>query len=481
VRSTGERGRAPTLQFLGGAGTVTGSKYLVRAAGAEVLVDCGLFQGLRELRDRNWEEPPLDPAALDAVVLTHAHVDHCGYLPRLVAAGFRGPVYATPTTVELARIVLPDCGHLQEEEAEYANRKGFSKHEPALPLYTEADAWDAVGQLVAMPFHERREIAPGITIELGRAGHILGAASVWMQLDGGPRIRVSGDLGRQVHPFLVPPDPPGDVDCLLVESTYGDKEHLEIDPGERLGAVIARTIDRGGHVLIPAFAVDRTEVLLHHLARLSDKGQLPPGVPVYVDSPMALAALGVYRAAIERGDPDVRPELAGGRDRRVDLDNPDYFDVPGLQEVRDVEGSKRLNDPPQPSIVISASGMATGGRVVHHLAHQLPHRENTVVLAGYQAEGTRGRKLLDGVRELKMLGRYVPVRAEIVDMPYFSVHADASELTDWVAAASPAPDAVYVVHGEPAATRALTDRLAGRLGLTAIAPGHHERVRLDRW
>jgi len=461
----------PSLQFLGGAGTVTGSKYLVRSGASRVLVDCGLFQGLRELRVRNWDPLPFDPATIDAVVLTHAHVDHCGYLPRLVAAGYRGPVHATATTAELARIVLPDCAHLQEEEAEYANRKGFSKHDPALPLYTQEDAARAVDLLQPLPFHADREIAPGIGLRLSRAGHILGAASARLTLGAsGSAVGFSGDLGRGNHPFLVAPDPPPPADTLLVESTYGDRRHVDDDPSDRLAEAITRTLARGGSVLVPAFAVDRTEVVLYHLARLFADGRLPRDVPVFVDSPMALAALRVYRDAIARRDPDVRPHATTG----------DLFDVPGLREVHDVDESKALNRPSQPSIVISASGMATGGRVVHHLAHWLPDARNTIVLVGYQAQGTRGRQLLDGARELKMLGRYVRVRADVVSLPQFSVHADSAELLDWVAAATPPPETVYVVHGEPAASRSLADAIAGRLDRTAVVPRLGERVLLDR-
>jgi metallo-beta-lactamase family protein len=363
----------PTLQFLGAAGTVTGSKHLIRFDDASVLVDCGLFQGIREVRERNWSGLPFDPAGLDAVIVTHAHVDHCGYLPRLVASGYHGPIFATPSTGELAQIVLPDCGHLQEEEADYANRKGFSRHDPALPLYTEHDAWEAAARFEAIPFHTDVEVAPGVTVRLSRAGHILGAASARLTLGAsGPTIGFSGGLGRPNHPFLVAPDPPGAVDWLVVESTYGDRRHADDDMLARLGAVIERTIERGGNVLIPAFAVDRTEVILHHLARLSATGRLP-AVPVFVDSPMALGALRVYRQAIERGDPDIRPDMIG-------RGNP--FHLPRLTEVSDVESSKALNNPTAPSIVISASGMASGGRVVHHLAHWLPDTRNTVVLVG---------------------------------------------------------------------------------------------------
>lgn len=459
-----------TLQFAGGVRTVTGSKFLVRSGSSTVLFDCGLFQGLRELRALNWDEPTFDPAALDAVVITHSHVDHCGYLPRLVANGFHGPAYVTPATEELLGIVLPDSGHLQEEEAQYANQRGFTKHVPAEPLYTEDQARASLRRLRPLPFGVEQEVAPGVSVRFARAGHILGSASVTATFEpDGYRLGLSGDLGRAAHPLLVSPDPPGDVDCLLVESTYGNRRHEDAVTAEQFAATIDRTIARGGTVLIPAFAVDRTEVILYHLARLAHDGRLPHRVPIFVDSPMALNALEVYRRALQRGDPDVKVD--GG---------VDPFDVPGLVAVRDVEGSKALNDPRQPSIIISASGMATGGRVVHHLAHLLPDRDNTVVLVGFQAEGTRGRRLLDGEQSLKMLGRYVNVRAEIVNLPAFSVHADADELVDWVASAEREPDTVYAVHGEPAASAALAAEIHRRLDWTAAVPRLGEVVRLTR-
>ncbi len=461
-----------TLQFLGGTGTVTGSKFLVSSGSTRVLVDCGLYQGIRELRERNWQDPPLDPRELDAVVLTHAHIDHCGYLPRLVAAGFDGPVYATRSTADLARIVLPDCGHLNEEEAEYRNRKGFSRHDPALPLYTQDQAWAATCLLKHVDYGVDLEIAPDVTLRLSRAGHILGAASVELRLGpDGPVVAFSGDLGRGSHPLLVQPDPPPAADYLVVESTYGNRRHDDEGSLDKLAETIAVTIGRGGHVLVPAFAVDRTEVLLHHLSTLSRSGRLPDGVPIYVDSPMALSALRVYCEAIARGDADIRPELRG---------STDLFDVLGLHEVRDVEGSKALNSPAQPSIIISAAGMASGGRVVHHLARMLPDSRNTVILVGYQAVGTRGRQLSDGARELKILGRYVRVRSQIVDLAIFSVHADSDELLNWVASAGKPPTAVFIVHGEPDASKSLADEISRSLDWTAVVPRFGERVRLDR-
>ena len=459
-----------TLTFLGAAGTVTGSKYLVTCGPSRVLVDCGVYQGLKDLRERNWADLPVSPASLDAVVLTHAHVDHCGYLPRLTSHGFEGPVFATPRTIQLAGIVLPDSGHLFEEEAAYANRKGYSRHDPALPLFTRDDAVAALRQLCPLDYAVTREIASGISVTLTRAGHILGAASVHLALADNDRgLLASGDLGRDSHPFLIGPDAPADSDHILVESTYGDRRHDDGDPRTELAEVIGDTLDRGGTVFIPAFAVDRTEVIIHHLAVLKAERRIPRDLPVFVDSPMALGALDVYRQAIAESDTDIRADMHGSHP----------FELPNLHEIRDIEGSKALNHPAQPCVVVSAAGMASGGRIVHHLAGALPDHRNTVILVGYQAAGTRGRRLLEGVTELKMFGRYVPVRSRIVELPQFSVHADSRELVDWAKRAPTKPKAAFVVHGEPSASNALAASLRGKLGWTAVVPRLGERVRLD--
>lgn len=469
--------QAPTLQFLGGVGTVTGSKFCVHAGESTVLVDCGLFQGHRELRARNWDDPAISVGSLDAVVITHAHVDHCGYLPRLVKSGFSGPVYVTAPTARLISIVLPDSAHLQEEEATYANRKGYSRHDPALPLYTQEDAYRALELLRPIDLHTPTVIADGVELTMSRSGHILGSASATLRLtDSGTTVCFSGDLGRPSHPFLVAPDPPPEADWILVESTYGDRRHDDEGTLEKLADVITTTIERGGSVLVPAFAVDRTEVILFHLAALMTAGRIDRSIPVFVDSPMAIDALRVYRDEVDHAGPDIRPSVVAGVSR-----GEDPFAVPGLVEVRDIEGSIALNTPSRPCIIISAAGMASGGRVVHHLAHMLPERRHTVVLVGYQAEGTRGRKLLDGATELKMLGRYVRVRAEIVDLPAFSVHADAGELLDWVRSAPSEPEGVFVVHGEADASAALAESISSELDWAAITPRPGEKVRLDRW
>jgi metallo-beta-lactamase family protein len=454
------------LTFLGGTGTVTGSRFLVEVNASRVLVDCGLYQGVKELRQRNWAPFPVPPSSLDAVLLTHAHVDHCGYLPRLVREGFHGPVYATPGTCELARIVLPDSGHLQEEDAAFANRKGYSKHHPALPLYTEADARAATSLLAAIGLREACDMTADVRAVLRPAGHILGSAIVELSLDGGATIAFSGDLGRPSHPLLMPPDPLGAVDALVIESTYGDRRHDEGSALDRLAEVVVRTARRGGTVVIPAFAVDRTEIVLFHLARLMRSGTVPT-LPVYVDSPMALASLAVYRAAVRERWAELRPEL---------LSQADPFDTGSLHEVHDVEGSKAIDRVDYPSIVVSAAGMASGGRVLHHLAVRLPDPRNAVVLVGYQAEGTRGRDLLQGARHLKMFGEYVPVRADVLELPALSVHADVDELGDWVATAPCPPGVVYAVHGEPAAAASLCSSLEARVGCPAVAPRYLERV-----
>jgi metallo-beta-lactamase family protein len=456
---------SPTLTFLGAVGTVTGSRFLVEGADGRVLVDAGLYQGVAELRRRNWAPPDVDPAGLDAVVVTHAHLDHCGYLPKLVKDGFTGPIVCTPQTAELVAIVLRDSAHLQEEDAAYANSEGFSRHRPALPLYDRDDVERTLPLLAPVDYLERRVLAHGMAVTLRPAGHILGSSTATLEVDG-VRVLFSGDLGRPHHPLLLPPADPPDADVIVVESTYGAREHPEPDD-DLLADTVRRTAGRGVTVLIPAFAVDRTELVLLELERLRKAGRIPD-LPVYVDSPMALAALDVYRHATRAGGGHVRPDL-----HRADL-----FDLPMVHRVREAGESMELNKPDYPCIVVSASGMATGGRVVHHLRHQLPDQRNTVVLTGYQAEGTRGQQLLNGARQVKMHGRYVPVRAEIVQIADFSVHADASELVAWLGRAPRTPDTVYVVHGEPESSAGLAARIDRELHWPAVVPRYGERVRL---
>jgi metallo-beta-lactamase family protein len=456
-----------TLRFLGAAGTVTGSRHLLDGGAGRVMVDCGMFQGARALRDRNWAPLPIEARDIDSVVLTHGHLDHCGYLPRLVAEGFGGPIWSTADTAALVSIVLPDSARLQEEEAAHANEAGYSKHTPALPLYDTADVERTLPLLRMLPYGDRREVAPGIAATLQTAGHILGSATVRAEV-GGTSVVFSGDLGRPSHPVLLPPAPVGDADWIVVESTYGDRHHDEVSDATGLRDTIVRTVARGGTVVIPAFAVDRTEILLYHLDRMAELGELPD-VPIYVDSPMALAALRVYRAAVRAHAPEIRPDVTA---------DPTPFLEGRLREVRSVEESRALTAHDAPKVIIAASGMATGGRVVHHLARFLDDPRSSVVLVGYQAAGTRGQLLLAGARELKMLGRYVRVRADVVNLPAFSVHADADEIIGWLRTATRRPKGVFLVHGEPGPARVLADRIQDELDWTAVVPRQDEIVRL---
>lgn len=452
------------LTFLGAVDTVTGSRFLLDGPDARVMVDAGLYQGLAEHRRRNWAPLPVDPATISHVLLTHAHLDHTGYLPRLVRDGFTGPVHCTQETADLTSIVLRDAAHLQEEDARYANAAGFSRHHPALPLYDHRDVEATLGLLSPVRLDTHVTLARRAGAIWRPVGHILGSSAIEVRI-GDSRVLFSGDLGRVHHPLLRPPADPPEVDTIVVESTYGDRRHPLPDP-HLLADAICRTVDRHGTVLIPAFAVDRTELVLLELTRLIHEGTIPD-VPIHVDSPMALAALDVYRNAAALGGTQFRPE---SRQRMAG------FDHSAIHAVRDAAGSEQLNNPRQPCIIISASGMATGGRVVHHLAHQLPDRRNTVILTGYQAEGTRGRQLADGATQVKIHGRYVPVRAEIVEVPDFSVHSDAEETLNWLRRAAAPPRTVYVVHGEPASAHALAERITRELGWVAVVPSYGERV-----
>ena len=453
----------PSLTFLGGAHTVTGSKTLLDADDARVLVDCGLFQGRKALRRANWDPFPVPPESIDAIVLTHAHIDHCGYLPRLYRLGYRGPVYGTSGTRDLAAIVLPDSGHLQEEEADFANRRGYSKHHPAEALYTEDEARECLELFETVPFGERRTVAPGIDVTWARAGHILGAASLHIDVMG-RRIVFSGDLGRPSHPLLRNPDPIGPADVVVVESTYGDREHVLVDD-----TVIARAVKDaagcGGVVIIPAFAVDRTEVVLWHLDQLVERGVVP-GLPIFVDSPMASRALALYRDERRRRSPEFRPELY----------ERELFSSLDIVETRTADESKMLNDRLGPFVIVSASGMATGGRVLHHLANRIGDSRNSVLLVGFQAPGTRGDRLRHGASTLRMFGHDFPVYATIESVE-LSAHADRSELLDWLATAA-VPDRVLVNHGEVDAAESLAEAVRHQLHLPAEVASPDRRIEL---
>lgn len=452
-----------TMQLicLGAAETVTGSKYLLEAGGQRLLIDCGLFQGIKSLRRRNWEPLGFDPASIDAVLLTHAHIDHSGYLPLLARSGYRGPVYCSRGTRDLCGLLLPDCGHLLEEDARLANAKGFSRHRPALPLYTRQDAEACLSLLRSVPFGERWSVAPGIEAWWSRAGHILGAACVHLQI-GGKHLVFSGDVGRPNDVLMLPPKPLGAVDVLVVESTYGDRLHSTEAPDAVLAEVIRSTAALGGTVLIPTFAVGRAQELLHWIGLLKQQHRIPD-LPVFLNSPMAIDATEMFcRYSDEhRLSPQQCAEL--GRVARY---------------VNSVEESIKLNQRPGPMIILSASGMATGGRVLHHLKTLAPDARNSIVFAGYQAMGTRGEAMVHGASEIKIHGAMVPVRARVVQIDSLSAHADYSELLDWLSSLTKAPRRVFVTHGEPQAADAFRKHLAARFGWHAEVPRHGEVLQL---
>ena len=447
------------ISFLGGVRSVTGSKFLIKSNESKILLECGLYQGLKELRLRNWDSLPLDPRELDCVIISHAHLDHCGYLPRLVKAGFSGSIHMTEDTARLASIILLDSAKMQVEDAEYASRKGFSKHAKPQPLYDYIDAEGAISLFRPHPFHTKIQITNDAQLSFLRAGHILGSSVVDLELEG-KRIIFTGDLGRPNHPILANPDPIPEtqIDALLLESTYGDRRHQR--SSDELSKIINRTISRGGSVLIPAFAVDRTEVILHRLKELMDSNEIPR-IPIYVDSPMALASLVIYRNAFESKAVDIDPKIKM---------EGDPFDEHFYQSARSVDESKAIAHLKNPSIIVSASGMATGGRVVHHLARMLPDSRNTIILVGYQSIGTRGRSLADGAKTLKMHGKFVRVNAEISKVGEFSVHADSREMIDWLRSAKSEPGRVFVVHGESEAGESFQNKLREELSWTSTIP-----------
>jgi metallo-beta-lactamase family protein len=452
---------------MGAARTVTGSKYLLEHGGKRVLVDCGLFQGLKELRLRNWAQFPIPAREIDAVVLTHAHLDHVGYLPRLRADGYRGRVFCTAGTKELCGVVLPDSGRIQEEDARLANRHEYSKHQPALPLYTESDALAALTQLQPLGYERDIEILPGISIEFFPAGHLLGSAFVVARLQSGPTILFGGDLGRYARPVLPDPSNAVHADVVLVESTYGDRDHVADDNGEELAQVVRSTVERGGKLIIPAFAIGRVEELLYWMRRLEQERRIPV-LPVYVDSPMANEALRFYSARITELDEDMRPT-----EKKVST-----FATTRFQTVSSPQQSKQLTASRKPSIVISSSGMATGGRVLHHMAAALPDSRNTVLFVGYQAAGTRGRQLVDGARDVRIHGQSISVNARIAKIDSMSAHADRGEIMRWLGTFPARPSRVCLVHGEPEPMDALKTLMHQRLGWNAETPQHLQRLSL---
>lgn len=451
------------LTFLGATGTVTGSKYRVEHAGGSILVDCGLFQGFKQLRLRNWSALPTAASSFDAVVLTHAHLDHSGYLPLLVKQGFRGPVYCSEATLELCKILLPDSGHLQEEEAEYANRRGYSKHRLALPLYTEEDARRTLDFFRPMPFERALSVLPGLEAHLAPSGHILGAASVALT-DGKRTLVFSGDVGRPHDAIMPPPAAIERADYLVVESTYGDRRHDPADPRVKLGEVVRRTAARGGVVIIPAFAVGRAQALLYYLMLLKREGAIPSALPMFLNSPMAADVTALYHRFLDWHRLD--PEECAAMHKAVTI-------------VNSADESRRLNTLKWPMVIIAASGMATGGRVLHHLKAFAPDARNTILFSGYQSGGTRGAKLLQGADAIKIHGELVPVRAEVLALDSLSAHADYAEIIEWLAQTKIAPTRTFVTHGEPAAADALRGHLEERLGWPCSVPDYLESVELS--
>jgi len=448
------------IEFLGATGTVTGSKYRVEAGGTRVLVDCGLYQGVKVLRRRNWASLPFDPSTLDAVLLTHAHIDHSGYLPALVRDGFEGPIYCTEPTDELCRILLPDAAYLQEEDAGYANRKGFSRHHPALPLFTAADADAAIAQLRPIPFDE--DLAVGkLRARFRPAGHILGAASITIE-HAGRRLLLSGDLGRTDDLLMVPPAPPGAPDWVVIESTYGDRLHPPGDPVEGIAEILNRTLARDGILLIPSFAVGRAQTLLHCLHQAFRRG-LAKRVPVFVNSPMATDVTRLFQRLADYHR----------------LDAAEAAEVCAVAHyVRSVEESQALCARRDPAVIVSASGMATGGRVLHHLRALAPDPRNTLFFPGFQAPGTRGDAIVHGAERVKIHGQEVAIRAEVVQMDGLSAHADQAGLLEWLGRCERPPKEVFVTHGESLPADTLRRRIQDDLGYPARVPEDREGVDL---
>ena len=444
---------ALSLRFFGAVDTVTGSRFLLRAGTEDHLLDCGLFQGYKALRLRNWGHPGFEAGALKSVILTHAHLDHSGYLPVLCREGFGGWIHATPATVDLCRYLLPDSGFVQEKDAARANQHGYTRHHPARPLYTQADAQRCLQQFRSHDFGQRFELGDRLQASFSRAGHIPGAASVLIE-SGRVRVLFSGDLGQDDSATMPPPDPPPAADHVIIESTYGNRQRSSEDPEAALGEVVRDTVSRGGSVIVPAFAVGRSQLLLHHLNRLMRDGRIPP-VPVFLDSPLAINATEVFA-----NHPDDHRLSRAEAEAACAL--PRY--------VRDAEESRRLDHDPMPKIIIAGSGMATGGRVLHHLKVYLADARNTILFSGYQAGGTRGDRLLKGAGEIRIHGQDWPVRAAIKNLDMLSAHADGDELMAWLARLPAAPKQIFVVHGENAASSALVERIRSELGWNALVP-----------
>ncbi len=449
------------IQFLGATNTVTGSKYLIEHNRKKILIDCGMFQGLKELRLRNREPFPVDPQNIDSVVLTHAHIDHSGYLPALMKQGFRGTVYCTSGTRDLCRILLPDSGRLQEEEAGYANRKGFSKHKPALPLYTEEDADRVLGLFRPISYESQFDLGDGLKLKLIKSGHIIGSAFVQLSND---RISVlfSGDLGRENDLILRSPGTVTECDYLVIESTYGDRTHDPADPQDQIEEIINRTAARNGVVIVPAFSVGRTQTLLYILHLLKIEGKIPD-IPVYLNSPMSISATDIFFD--HTSEHRLTPKQLEG------LGNVATY-------VHSPEESKALNRKDGPMIIVSASGMATGGRVLHHLKAFAPDPKNSIIFTGFQAAGTRGASMLANAESVKIHGEYIPIRAEVDVVHNLSAHADQEEILTWLSHFRNPPDTTFITHGEPQAAQALKNKIEDSLRWVCRIPEYLEKAEL---
>ena len=457
-----------SITFHGAADTVTGSRHFLETGGRRILVDCGLFQGQREIRERNWERFPVDPQSLDAVVLTHAHLDHTGFLPRLVKAGYGGTVYCTPATRDLLGVMLLDSARLQEEEAEFRNRKGRSRYHPARPLYDTDDVHRCLEQLKGIGYNEPFEPAPGVPFHFERAGHILGSAFVFAETEVGT-ILFSGDLGRYDQTIIRDPTPVSRADYLLIESTYGDRDHQSVDVPAALERIVKRAVAERGFVLIPSFAIGRTQEVLYLLNGLRAEGRIP-AVPIFVDSPMATSVVPFFVSHREEHDLEMAALLDADRCP---------FEGPNLRYVHSRDESKALNDMDGPGIIIAGSGMANGGRIKHHLLNRITHPNTTVLFVGYQAAGTPGRALVDGATTFRAYGWEVPVRARLERLDALSAHADRGEMLRWLSGFTEAPKRTFLVHGEPDARKALEARVHTQLGWNVYRPEYHERVTLE--
>lgn len=459
---------AQSIQFLGAAETVTGSRHLLTFNGHKVLVDCGLFQGGKDLRARNWLPFPVEPSEIEALVVTHAHLDHIGYIPRLIKEGFNGPIYCTRATLGLARISLPDSGHIQEEDARHHNRHGSSQHSPALPLYTEREAMDSLSHFRSVKYDVITDLPGGAKFRFMPAGHILGSAFAEIYFDNGERVMMSGDLGRYNTPIIKDPTVIDFAEYLVVESTYGDRLHSHEPVLPKLEELLNWAVDNRSTVLVPSFSIGRTQELLYYLKQLDEQGKLPR-IPIYVDSPMGLSATELYENAVEERDEEA--------EMKFNLhDNP--LEPRGLRMIRDAQESKRLNDQRGPVFIIAGSGMANGGRIVHHLLHHLDDPSTLVIFTGYQAEGTLGRTILEGAPRIHLLGQEVQVRARIDKLNALSAHADQGEIMQWLRGFKKPPRRTFIVHGEPPAQATLRDKIVKELGWEVVIPHWKEQFDL---